>query len=228
VHNGANVISVDRETGTLRRMTQVDTHPAAEITGSPVVFDGVVYIGASLSEEGLATDPAYPCCSFRGSVVALDVKTGAMLWKTFDMPDNGGKPDGYNGGALWQPPAIDPKRRTLFIGTGNNYTTPADVEACQNATPTADCAAADDFFDTALALDPKTGQIKWARRLQGTLYWGSGYRNIPPGIGNNKVYAFSWPARRIAASTPMITVSETDGVGVIAYIIDVSCDSRPR
>src|SRR6266403_6277727 len=88
VHNGANVISVDRESGTLRWMTRVDDHPAAIITGSPVVFDGVVYIGVSSSEEALATDPAYPCCSFRGSIVALDEKTGAMLWKTFDMPDN--------------------------------------------------------------------------------------------------------------------------------------------
>jgi polyvinyl alcohol dehydrogenase (cytochrome) len=171
VHNGANVISVDRETGILRWMTQVDTHPAAVITGSPVVFDGVVYIGVSSGEEGLATDPAYPCCSFRGSVVALDVKTGAMLWKTFDMPDNGGKPGGYSGGAVWQPPAIDPKRGTLFVGTGNNYSAPADVEACQNATPTANCAAPDDFFDTALALDLKTGQIKWSRKLQGFDTW---------------------------------------------------------
>jgi len=78
-----------------------------------------------------------------------------MLWKTFDMPDNGGRPGGYSGGAIWQPPAIDPKRGTLFIGTGNNYTAPADVEACQNATPTANCVAADDFFDTAFALDLK-------------------------------------------------------------------------
>jgi polyvinyl alcohol dehydrogenase (cytochrome) len=171
VHNGANVISVDRETGTLRWMTQVDTHPAAVITGSPVVFDGVVYIGVSSSEESLATDPVYPCCSFRGSVVALDVKTGAMLWKTFDMPDNGRQPGGYSGGAVWQPPAIDPKRGTLFVGTGNNYTAPANVEACQKATPTANCAAADDFFDTALALDLKTGQIKWAKRLQGFDTW---------------------------------------------------------
>src|SRR5260370_600502 len=166
VHNGANVISVDRETGTLRWMTQVDTHPAAIITGSPVVFDGVVYIGFSGSEETLALDPAYPCCSFRGSVVALDVKTGAMLWKTFEMPDNGAQPGGYSGGAIWQPPAIDPKRGTLFIGTGNNYTAPADVEACQNATPLANCTAADDFFDTPFALDLKTRQIKWANRLQ--------------------------------------------------------------
>src|SRR5436853_381720 len=113
VHNGANVMAVDRESGTLRWMTHVDDHPAAIVTGSPVVFDGVVYIGVSSSEETLALDPTYPCCSFRGSIVALDEKTGAMLWKTFDMPDNGGQPGGYSGGAIWQPPAIDPTRGTL-------------------------------------------------------------------------------------------------------------------
>ncbi len=188
VHHGANVISVDRETGTLQWMTKVDTHPAAIITGSPVVFDGVVYIGVSSSEETLALDPAYPCCSFRGSVVALDEKNGAMLWKTFDMPDNGRQPGGYSGGAVWQPPAIDPKRGTLFVGTGNNYTAPADVEACQKATPTANCAAADDFFDTALALDLKSGQIKWAKRLQGidtfTGTCGFGAARPAPGTPN--------------------------------------------
>jgi polyvinyl alcohol dehydrogenase (cytochrome) len=101
-HNGANVMAVDRNTGTLRWITQVESHPAAIITGSPVVFDGVVYIGVSSNEETLATDPAYPCCSFRGSVVALDAKTGAILWKTFDMPDNGGQTNQYSGGAVWQ------------------------------------------------------------------------------------------------------------------------------
>src|SRR5260370_978565 len=153
VHNGANVISVDRETGMLRWMTQVENHPAAIVTGSPVVFGGVVYVGVSSIEETLALNPGYPCCSFRGSIVALDAKTGAMLWKTFDMPDNGGQPGGYSGGAVWQRPAIDPKRGMLFVGTGNNYTAPADVEACQNATPSENCAAADDFFHTPVALD---------------------------------------------------------------------------
>jgi polyvinyl alcohol dehydrogenase (cytochrome) len=109
-----------------------------------------------------------------------------MLWKTFDMPDNGGRPGGYSGGAVWQPPAIDPKRRTLFVATGNNYTAPADVEACQNATPTANCAAADDFFDTALALDLTTGQIKWSKRLQGldTFTGACGFGTTPPISGN--------------------------------------------
>jgi polyvinyl alcohol dehydrogenase (cytochrome) len=167
-HDGANVIAVDRDTGALRWKTQVDNHPAAVITGSAVIFKGVAYVGVSSSEETLATNPAYPCCSFRGSVVALDAKSGTMLWKTYDMPDNGGQQGGYSGGAVWQPPAIGVKQGTLFIGTGNNYTAPADVEACQNANPTASCAAADDFFDAALALDLKTGRIKWAKRLQGS------------------------------------------------------------
>jgi polyvinyl alcohol dehydrogenase (cytochrome) len=172
VHNGANVIALDRQTGKRRWITQVESHPAAIITGSPVVFDGVVYIGVSSTEETLALDPTYPCCSFRGSIVALDEKTGAILWKTFDMPDNGGQTNQYSGGAVWQPPAIDPARHSLFIGTGNNYTAPPDVEACQNADPTnPNCAAPDDFFDTALALDLKTGAIKWSKRLQGFDTW---------------------------------------------------------
>jgi polyvinyl alcohol dehydrogenase (cytochrome) len=153
VHNGANVIALDRHTGTLRWVTQVDTHPAAIITGSPVVFNGIVYIGVSSNEESLALDPAYPCCSFRGSIVALDAKTGTLLWKTFDMPDNGGRTDQYSGGAVWQSPAIDPKRGLLYVGTGNNYTAPQSVEDCQNASPSGNCAAGDDLFDTALALD---------------------------------------------------------------------------
>src|ERR1700726_4839682 len=99
VHNGANVIAVDRQTGTLRWLTHVESHPAAIITGSPVVFGGIVYIGVSSNEESLATNPAYPCCSFRGSVVALDAKNGAILWKTFDMPDNGGGTERQKRGA---------------------------------------------------------------------------------------------------------------------------------
>jgi len=183
LHNGANVIAVDRHTGKRRWITQVDSQQQAIITGSPVVFDGVVYIGVSSNEEALAEDPAYPCCTFRGSIVALDAKNGRMLWKTFDMPDNGGQIGGYSGGAIWQPPAIDPKRRLLFIGTGNNYSVPADVEACQNADPTANCAAANDFFDTALALDLKTGRVKWANKLQGFDTWTVAC--ILPGGGQN-------------------------------------------
>ena len=60
------------------------------------------------------------CCTFRGSVVALDLATGAILWKTYMTPD-----EDYPGNAVWgSSPAIDTKRGSLYIATGNNYDAP--------------------------------------------------------------------------------------------------------
>jgi polyvinyl alcohol dehydrogenase (cytochrome) len=167
-HNGANIIAVDRQTGALMWTTLVESHPAAAITGPPVVYRDVVYVGVSSIEEStLAKDPSYKCCTFRGSVVALDANTGGILWKMYDVPDNHGATDQYSGGAIWQPPAIDPARGVLYIGTGNNYTVPGSVLACQaqadaaNDTSTV-CTPTDDYIDTALALDLQTGTVKWA------------------------------------------------------------------
>jgi polyvinyl alcohol dehydrogenase (cytochrome) len=174
LHNGASVMSVDRKTGALHWITRVDSHPTAQITGSPVVFGDVVYVGVASQEEVFALAPffglAYSCCTFRGSVVALDANSGKLLWKTYTMPDNGGQPGGYSGGPVWQPPAIDPVRHQLYVGTGNNYSAPDSVLECEkqaiaNNNSNADCAAPDDLFDTALALDLADGHIRWSKRL---------------------------------------------------------------
>ncbi len=170
-HNGAHVMAVDRNSGDLLWITQVDAHPAAIITGSPVFNGNVVFVGVSSNEEALATNPSYPCCTFRGSMVALNAYTGAILWKTFTVPDNGGRPDQYSGNAIWQPAAIDPGRGLVYAGTGNNYTVPAAVLTCEQNTPTADCTAPDDYFETALALDINTGAIRWTRRVAGYDAW---------------------------------------------------------
>jgi len=172
---GAHIIAIDRHSGALRWITQVDAHPAALITGSPVFHGSTVYVGVSSQEEGLATDPSYPCCTFRGSIVALDAFTGAILWKTFTVPDNGGQRNLYSGGAVWAPPAIDPRRGSLFTGVGNNYTVPEAVLQCQqealaNGTSDANCAAPDDHFDSVLALDMNTGAIKWATGQSDPVY----------------------------------------------------------
>ncbi|HSL02332.1 MAG TPA: PQQ-binding-like beta-propeller repeat protein, partial [Nitrospiraceae bacterium] len=175
-HDGAHVMAVDRNSGKLLWITQVDAHPAAIITGSPVFSGTVVYVGVSSNEEALATNPSYKCCTFRGSVVALNAITGAILWKTFVVPENKGQSNSYSGGAVWQPPAIDPVRGLLFIGSGNNYTVPQSVLDCQRAAITAGnpdkvCTPADDHFDSAMAFDLKTGAIKWATGVMAFDAW---------------------------------------------------------
>lgn len=173
-HKGASVIAVNRSDGNLRWITRVDTHPAAIITGSPVVQGDVVYVGVSSNEEALAAETGYPCCTFRGSMVALNANTGQILWQTYTLPDNHGSQDGYSGNAIWQPPAIDPDRGSLYVGTGNNYEVPASVKACVSKSTGSNqtgCFAADDYFDTALSLDLGTGRVKWAKRLQGIDVW---------------------------------------------------------
>ena len=86
------MIAVNRLTGALKWSTQVETFPAAFITGSPVIYNGVVYIGVSSNEEDLAVTGDYPCCAFRGSVVALNEASGGKLWQTYMAPS------GYSGG----------------------------------------------------------------------------------------------------------------------------------
>lgn len=162
--NGAHVFAINRYTGRLRWITTVDPHVAALITGSPAVFGNRVYVGVSSDEESLASQPGYQCCTFRGSVVALDTRTGTIDWKRFTVPDNGGQVGGYSGNAVWgSNPVVDPRRGLLYIGTGNNYTVPPGVCLTPDQTGCAQ-PAADDLVDSMLALNLDTGAIKWVDR----------------------------------------------------------------
>lgn len=177
-------MAVNKKTGSALWITQVDSFPVASITSSPVVFDDIVYVGvASLTEESLsASFPDYPCCSFRGSVVALKAQTGQILWKGLHyMPSSPNNPGGYSGGSVWgSTPVVDPERGSLYVGTGNNYEVPQDIKTCvanaqANGEPDSVCNSVDnyaqDYFDSVLALDLKTGAIKWAEREEGYDAW---------------------------------------------------------
>jgi polyvinyl alcohol dehydrogenase (cytochrome) len=181
LHNGANLMALNRQTGKLHWKTQVDDQGMAIITGSPLVYRDTIYVGISSNEEILAILNSYKCCTFRGSVVAVDANTGKVLWKTYTIPDNGGKPGGYSGNPVWQPPAIDPERGLLYVGTGNNYDVPASVLACAAKDPKADCTAPDDYFDTALALDLQSGRIRWSYKVGTYDAWTVACFISPPG-----------------------------------------------
>lgn len=164
---GARVFAVNKHTGRRQWVTQIDTHFAAIVT-QPATVDPrdprVAYVGVASMEEALAGMlPGYQCCSFRGSIVALDTETGRILWKTYSVPDI----PGYSGGGVWgSMGSIDRARHLLYVATGNNYSVPDAVATCANSATTAAakqaCLARDDYFDSVLALDLRTGRVKWA------------------------------------------------------------------
>ena len=150
----ANVYALDAQKGTLLWKVHVDEHPAARITGAPQVFENRVYVPVASSEEGDSSSPTYPCCSFRGSVVALDATTGKQVWKTWTIAEvpkivsknaNGTSRWAPAGGGIWSAPTIDPKRHALYVGTGDAYTTPAAKNT-----------------DAVMALDLDSGKILWS------------------------------------------------------------------
>lgn len=161
--NGGNLIALDTATGARIWSTRIDPHPGARLTQSPVLYDGVLYQGVASSEEQLAGDPAYPCCTFRGSMNAVDAATGHVLWRTFTVPDNHGQAGGYSGGAIWgSTPAVDPARGSLYVTTGNNYQVPQSVTDCQSAgKPASECLDPADRIDSVMALDLRTGAVRW-------------------------------------------------------------------
>ena len=141
---------------------QVDAHPAAIITQSATVFDGRVYVGVASQEEALAAFVPGYVLSFRGSMLALDVDTGAILWKTYMAPA------GYPGNAVWgSSPAIDTKRGQVYIATGNNYSVPPAALACVAAAgndprPSGRACRPTTTSTRCMALDLKTGAVRWA------------------------------------------------------------------
>jgi polyvinyl alcohol dehydrogenase (cytochrome) len=148
---GALVFALEAGSGQLRWRTKVEGDPLAIITSSPIVDDGVVYVGTSSKAEML-DGPV----TFRGSVLALNADTGAILWRSYLTKE------GYTGAAvLGSTPVIDHDTGLVYVATGNNYSVPSGV--CR-APGGANCvpSASDNYFDSVVALDMKTGHVAWA------------------------------------------------------------------
>ena len=167
-----NVYAVDALSGSLVWIDRADEQPSARINGNLIVHDDMVYVPISSNQEFVnALDPALPCCSFRGSIVAYEIKTGRRIWKTntIDQPllnlgqnSAGVKRYGPSGGAVWSVSTVDAKRNLLYVGTSNQYTGPVVKES-----------------DAVIAFDLKTGKKKWVKnfapeRTGGVDVWNGG------------------------------------------------------
>jgi len=149
----ATAYAVDAISGKLLWQTKVDDHPLARITGAPVFHDNRLYVPISSQEEGFGAVETYPCCTFRGSVVALDASTGRILWKTypiqkppqpFKKTSAGVQMYGPAGAAIWSAPTVDAKRKFIYVGTGDSFT---DIDTTAT--------------DSIVAIDMANGKIKW-------------------------------------------------------------------
>ena len=90
---GATVYALNAQTGELIWKVRPVDHFATVATATPRFYKGVVYQPFASFEEAARPRPKFECCTFRGSVVALDAGNGKKLWQTFTIPD-AAKPTG--------------------------------------------------------------------------------------------------------------------------------------
>jgi polyvinyl alcohol dehydrogenase (cytochrome) len=189
---GAYVLGFDKNTGALLWKTKVHGHFTAIVTQSAQVNGNTAYVGVASNEEAFANQDLsggipYTCCSFRGKFLALDVKTGAIKWETYTVPDEAG----YSGASIWgSTPAIDTKRNAVYVTTGNNYSLPAGRITCVNNATTFAAKQAclpDDQFDAIMSLNLNTGAINWSYRALASDAWNTdcGLPGFSPGGTND-------------------------------------------
>lgn len=166
LQNEATVVALDARTGAVLWQTRIEDDKRARVSQPPMIYDGQIFVGTSgLTEIVAASFSGYECCGFRGSAVSLDLVTGKMLWKTYVIPE------GYAGASLWsRTPAIDAKRGVVYFTTGNLYRATDAVQRCvDDARGKGDerlkaCWPAGVWNDSILAVDMKTGAIRWGFR----------------------------------------------------------------
>ncbi len=175
-----NVYAVDAQTGELLWKDRPDPHPSLTLTAAPAYHDGRLYVPLSALEVTAAADPNYACCTFRGGVAAYDAATGKQLWIGRTL-DGESKVVGHNavgtpriapsGAPVWNTPAIDVERKVLYVGTGENYSSPANETS-----------------DAILALSLEDGRIVWHQQMTPGDAWNMGCEtqekvNCPPENG---------------------------------------------
>ena len=216
----ANAYAVDAATGGLLWKLKLDEHPAARVTGAPTLYGGIVYVPVSSIEEATGASGDYQCCSFRGSVVALDARTGARVWKTFTIPEQprptkknpvGTQLFGPSGAAAWSAPTVDVERNALYLATGNSYSNPPA-----------------DTSDAVIALDLNTGQMLWHRQLTANDAYIVGCPtgrsiNCPDDHGPDHDFGQSPILVRLANGKRTLAIAQKSGV---AYALDPDHDGE--
>ena len=183
-----HVYSLSAKSGEENWSIKLPDHEQVTITGTPTLHNEMLYVPLSSREWLTAADPGYQCCSFRGGVVALNTKDGSRKWVSYTLdeakPTKQKSPTGLeilapSGAAVWHTPVIDQKRNRLYIGTGQNYSSPSS-----------------DTSDAIIAIDLDTGERLWHHQAKSGDAWNmacflGGSENCPKENGPD--YDFGAP-----------------------------------
>jgi polyvinyl alcohol dehydrogenase (cytochrome) len=175
-----NVHAVDAVTGELQWKHRPDDHPSLTLTAAPVLREGRLYVPLSALEVTAAADPSYACCTFKGGVAAYDAASGELLWTGYTISEpqrvvgkNSAGTDQIapSGSPVWGTPSIDEARGLMYVGTGENYSSPADGSS-----------------DAIIALSLDDGHMVWTRQMTKDDAWNMACEsedqaNCPPEDG---------------------------------------------
>jgi polyvinyl alcohol dehydrogenase (cytochrome) len=153
---------LDQRDGQVRWSFRPDPHPVAALWGSATGIGDDLLIGVSSNEESAAADPAYPCCSTRGSVLRIDPRDGRVQWQTF-MVSDAERAAGASGASVWSTPVFDEASDTVYVSTGNNFSEPSTATS-----------------DAIIALDGRTGAIRWVNQRTPDDTWTVRFPPVPP------------------------------------------------
>ena len=161
----ANAYSVDANTGEVLWKTKVHEHIFATVTGSVTADKDKVYVPVSSNEVVPSARSEYECCTFRGSLVAVNLIDGSIAWKTYTTPEPvatgknsaGANNFGPSGAPIWSSPMLDSKRKLIVVTTGQNYSSPATGTS-----------------DAIIAMDTATGKIRWTTQVWENDAWNGG------------------------------------------------------
>jgi alcohol dehydrogenase (cytochrome c) len=149
VTDHAHIIALNRHTGALLWDTEMaDWRQNYNATGAPLLVNSMIVVGTSGGDEGV-----------RGFVAAFDQSTGKEAWRFWTVPAPGepksetwqGRGIAHPGGSTWMTGAYDPGLDTLYWPVGN-----------PGPDMIGDDRLGDNLYtDSIVALDPKTGRLKW-------------------------------------------------------------------
>jgi polyvinyl alcohol dehydrogenase (cytochrome) len=191
--------ALDRATGTERWKLNArakdfpGAHPINVFFASPILADGKLIVAGGTLEQVVAAFPGYRGCTGRGFVLALEPKTGRIVWKydvgpkpqPLDPPitikDSWGSHVFYHGPAtssIWSTPSFDAESGTIFFGTDVN-TAPRRPTADDPRLHTPESCG-------VIALDIREGKERWITQINPGDVWTNAMRSYDPKEGRYK------------------------------------------